>query len=212
MSCYSQGDFSSSSSSKMTFPKPSACWSVSLISCFQNSKRSKTGSRCLSEGVRCWWKWKQCHSRGFLSKFRPAGTSLMWQSLPALPGRKGRCPCVSFLFRDVSWISDRASCMLDNRPKADIQTERGAGLEGGQQYPFWEGDLNRRAAQWLDGWIQFPDFRCVYKKGAAQEATSWKFTLQRPLTTFPPTVDFLVKTESFVKKLRLFLLQFLWFL
>lgn len=43
MSCYSQGDFSYSSSSTMTFPKPSASWSVSLISRFQNSEWNKEG-------------------------------------------------------------------------------------------------------------------------------------------------------------------------
>lgn len=64
MSCYSQGDFSYSSSSKMTFPKPSASWSVSLISCFQNSEWNKAGSQRLSEGVRCWLKWQWCHGRG----------------------------------------------------------------------------------------------------------------------------------------------------
>lgn len=66
MSCYSQGDFSYSSSSMMTFPKPSASWSVSLISHFQNSAEQSrlaaplgepepdgNGSGATAEGI-CW--------------------------------------------------------------------------------------------------------------------------------------------------------------
>lgn len=101
--------------------------------------------------------------------------------------------------------------MVDTGPEGDTYTEKGAGLEGDQQYPFLEGNISRKTAQWLDGWFQFPNCQCIYKKGATQETASWKFSIQPSLTTFPLTVDVLVKAESFVKKMRLFLLQVLCF-
>lgn len=70
MSCYSQGEFFYSCSSKMTFPKLSASWSVSLISCFQNSNWNKAAHNAFLKESDLAWNGSGATAEGFLSECR----------------------------------------------------------------------------------------------------------------------------------------------
>lgn len=120
MSCYSQGDLYSSFST-MTFPKPSASWSVALTSCSQSSEGNKVGWQHL------WMSQTEMEMAAVPQQGNFLGVHTMQRSWPTLPGRRRRGHC---LLLNPEIHPGHRSIALACWAWGGSQSERGAGLGG----------------------------------------------------------------------------------
>lgn len=205
MSRYSQGDFSYSSPSKMTFPKPSASWSVSLISFFQSSKWNKAGSRCLSEGVRCWLKWHWSHCGGIF-RWVHIRELHRWCNRVRQDSQEGKGDGDLFPFPPEIGPGPGTVPLACQIPglRVIIKLERSR-TGWWPEVPFFRRQPQQKYSPVTWWKVSASKSSTCVSEGAAQGTASRKFSIQPSLTdcpylSVPPTVNFiLVKAESFVK-------------
>lgn len=194
----------------MTFPKLSASWSVSLISCFQNSDWNKAAHNAFLQEPDLAWNGSGATAEGFLSECRLASHITDAMEFTNTPRKEKEMSM--FLFSPGMGPGPRSMAFACWTPglRAILRLREEQNWTVPSSTLFWKGTATERQPSDLTD-VLFSNCQCIDKKGAAQEIARWKFSIQPSLTTFLPTVNFLVKTENFVKKLRLFFLQALCF-
>lgn len=95
--------------------------------------------------------------------------------------------------------------LLHAGPEGDLRVREEQDWRG-SAVPLLEGNLSRKAAQWLEGWFQFPNCQCAYKMSSAH----WNCLLRIFHSILPRHIlsnSRFFSQNRFVKKLRLFLSQ-----
>lgn len=184
----------------MTFPKPSASWSVSLISRFQNSEWNKEGWQRLCRSQTEMEMSVVPQQREF------AGSSHHhWCNRVCQHSQEGKGEA-SVYFWIQRLILAVGALLLNAGPEGDAQIGRGTGLEGVSSALFWKAtSAERQPSDLMDGF----SFQIVNAFTRSHQLTGNRLLkiFHSILSHHIPSNSRLFGQNRFVKKLRLFLSQ-----